>query len=200
MKDNRGDIPLMIYLRKDHYLDVEIVDMFLKAGTDGSICNNEGMTILHQACLQYQDSSKREKDVKVKIIEMVVKAGSLSNFPGIRIAIPAAQNAITRNVMISPLSFLIEKKEWELCNLLIRAGYDLTNDASYSEILQKQSDNTKSMIDDQRASILGLQSRCRLVIRGALNGRKIQAKLERVPLPKKLITFLRDIEYQNCTF
>ena len=93
---------------------------------------------------------------------------------------------------ISPLSLLLAQGEYDLCELLIEAGYETRSDLTLPFILQYVQgipDGQRTSLSKELQNIPPLQRLCRTVIRDALGSNRIQSDLN-LPLPSKLKEFL----------
>ena len=173
---SRSQTPLQTYLLTTEDPSVDLIQRFVEAGADLKIVDAFHCSVLHHACL----NKTWGKTVKRQIIKFLIKAGCVSH-----------QCVALLNV--SPMLLLLLQEEYELCDLLIEAGYQIKKDSNLpiiSQLLNDVPEERRSGLANELLSVPPLKRLCRTVVRNVLGCRKTQADLE-LPIPNSLKEFVK---------
>ena len=173
---SQNQTPLLVYVQTTRNPNIDIIQRFIQAGTDVNIIDDANSSVLHCACMSHNWG----RDVQRQVVELFIKAGCL------------AHNGFGL-LNISPLSLLLVQGEYDLCELLIEAGYQIRSDATLPYTLQYVQDipdMQRTNLNQELQTIPPLQRLCRTVIRSSLGTNRTQYDCN-LPLPNKLKQFLR---------
>ena len=168
--------PLQTYLLTTEDPSVDLIQRFVEAGADLTIVDAFHCSVLHHACL----NKTWGKTTKKRVINFLIKAGCVSH-----------QCVALLNV--SPMLLLLLQEEYELCDLLIEAGYQIKKDSNLpiiSQLLNDVPEERRHALANELLSVPPLKRLCRTVVRNTLGCRKTQADLE-LPIPKSLKEFVK---------
>ena len=115
--------PLHLNVQASHTPNIEIIKDLILAGADVTIMDDSNCTVLHYSCIKRYWG----REIKRQIVELFIMARCLSH---------SAFALWNTNTMHTPLSLLLTQGEYDLCELLVEAGYQTQCDATLPYILQ----------------------------------------------------------------
>lgn len=148
--------------------NVELVKYLIENGADVRHTDVLGCSILHYACIHADNT----------LISAAIKAGCISN----NIAMIGKG---------TPLQTLATQNDTRNICLLLEAGYDLQNDRHWVRSLPPSCSNLSLQhvvqFNSQPTSLKGL---CRKTIRKAMRGVKLVQRLNKIPCPNLIRSYL----------
>ena len=156
----------------------------IDAGADVNIKDIKNLTPLHLACM---NKNKLNTETNYQVIALLVKSGCISH------QVIRETNNPTDHW--TPFTSLLIQKEYSLCTLLIEAGYQLKKDDALVYVTELSSD-IQTTLREEIQNPSSLLRMCRFGIRNNFQGIRVQQNLELLPLPSRLIQYLKLAE--NC--
>ena len=151
--------------------------LLIDAGADVTTMDKSGSTALHHICR----NKKVTSDIRTEVIRMLVTAGCPSELSG-------------KNNEDSPLSILLQQRQYLLCLYLIHAGYDLSSsDSTLMDELTNSEDlpeDIKDQLKEEIESTVPLTRLCRTVIRKSIGGILLEKRIELLSIPTSIRNYL----------
>ena len=183
--DHMKKTPLMTYVEigLSTANAVATLKHLIKIRADVTLTDKDNYSALHYACKTTRLSNR---NTKREIISVLIRAGCIFHN-----ATSSIRNYQTYPYDDSPLCVLFYHGEFTLGSLLIEAGYDLMRDRGLPLAIPFLPRHVQDMLAEEQQSPFPLLRLCRTRIRKSLGGIRVQQKLKLLPIPKRLIQFLR---------
>ena len=178
IQDQQRRTPLITYVQtfSENYSCTAGLGLLVDAGADVTAMDKSGSTALHHICR----NKNIQSDIRTEVIRMLVNAGCPSEL-------------CRRNNEDSPLSILLQQRQYHLCLFLIHAGYDLSSDSTLIELLTNSKDMPEDIEDqlkEEMKNIVPLIRLCRTAIRKRIGSILVEKRIELLPIPKSLRNYL----------
>ena len=179
IQDQQGRTPLITYVQtlseRDSYTTG--LGLLIDAGAEVTTMDRSGSTALHHICR----NKKVQFDIRPEVIRVLVNAGCPSELSG-------------KNNKDSPLSILLQQRQYPLCLFLIDAGYDLSSsDSTLMDVLTNSEDlpeDIKDQLKEEIENIVPLTRLCTTVIRKSIGGILLEKRIELIPIPTSIRNYL----------
>ena len=180
IQDKQKRTPLITYVQTLSEKDSCTIGLglLIDAGADVTVMDKSGSTALHYI----YTNKKVESDIRTEVIRELVNAGS------------TIAKLSRKKSEDSPLSALLQQKQYSLGLFLIEAGYGLSSESTLTGVLTNCKNvpkKVKSQLNQEIENAQPLMRLCRTTIRKSIGGTLLEKKIGFLPIPTIIKDYIR---------
>ena len=180
IQDKQKRTPLITYVQTLSEKDSCTIglSLLIDTGADVTVMDKSASTALHYVC----KNKKVESDIRTEVIRNLVNAGS------------TIAKLSRKKSEDSPLSALLQQKQYSLGLFLIEAGYGLSSESTLTGVLTNSKNipkKVKSQLNQEIENAQPLMRLCRTTIRKSIGGTLLEKKIGFLPIPTIIKDYIR---------